>query len=206
MRKTIPCLLAALLFASIAHAASVAPSKPQVPGDNDTLIKQYMDTKDPIYLETMLGAYAEASDAMLTDARRYAFLLPLSQAPKNPRPNINQTAARVLCAKYECGTKPLESKPFVQLMTIASGMWALDSLSQQDPAIRTIVNNYLGQHPRMQKIYASEGLQFSNYKTLVVVAAIDPNKVDSLLTLYEEFQPLDMKEVQQRLNLKPPAP
>lgn len=205
MVRTILGWLLMATMATAAHAADI--NKPLSPGENDQLIKHYMDSKDPRYLQTMLQTYAEADDAMLHDARRYAFLIPMANStdPKNPRPNMKKTVAVALCQKYSCAPDPQNSRPFMQMMTAASGMWALDSLSRQDPQIKKIVEDFLAGNERLRLIYAEEAQRFSNYMTLTIMAAVKPEMVDGLLTKYEQHGILDMEEVKKTLDMKPLA-
>ena len=205
MMKKILGFLFVIAVSATAVAAEIA--KPLLPGDNDTLIKLYMDTKDPRYLQSMLTTYAEADDGMLRDARRYAFLVPLAQNsndPKNPRPTLGKTIAVALCKKYHCAPKLEDSKLFSQMITASSGMWALDSLSQQNPQIKKVVEDFLKANARVKTIYDAEAVQFSNYKVLVVAATLQPKQnVEPLLLKYETLEPLDMEEVKKTLGMKP---
>ena len=204
MFRTSLLWLALLGIACGAQAADIA--KPRLPGDNDLLIKQYMDSRDPRYLQTMLATYAEADDAMLRDARRYAYLAPLAKNPGNPRPDMSKTIALALCEKYRCTPDPAKSAPFMQMMTASSGMWALDSLAKQDPQIKQILTDFLEENARLKQIYEREGLQFSNYTTLAVLASVQPGTLEAPLTAYEQLRPLDMQAVQQALEQKPVQP
>ncbi len=206
MLRKISLLILPALFAFSVHAAEI--TGPQTAANNDALIKQYMDTKNPEYLRAMLKTYAAADEDMLRDARRYAFLVPLTrnpEDPKNPRPSAGRTSAMALCSKYGCTPTPESSKQFMQVLTASSGIWALDSLSLQDPAIGKIVRDFLAANPRMKTVYETEAVQFSNYKVLLMTASLQPEKVEPLLVTYESFKPLDFEVVKQTLGMKPVA-
>lgn len=201
MFKHLLRLVLPLCMAGTAYAADIA--KPMTPSDNDAIIKQYLETKDPQYLRTLLQTYAEADDAMLHDARRYAYLVTLTANPKNPRPQLNQTMATAMCKKYQCQPDPTQSRPFMQLMTAASGIWALDSLAQQDPQVQSVITDFLNTDAHMKAAYADEAAQFGNYRTLLTLVTIEPEKVEPLLSRYEQLQPLSTQEVIQTLGMQP---
>jgi hypothetical protein len=170
---------------------------PATPSDNDHLIAEYMSSKDIRHITHMLEAYAKADDEMLKDARRFAHLSSQFKNPKHPRSALFKTASVALAEKYACKSR---STRCTQVMTIASGIWALDSLSAQDAIIRDTVGEFLNGHPTMKKVYEKEGALFSNYLALTVVYIAQPNAVDAMLTAYEQLEPLDMEAVKKGLK------
>jgi hypothetical protein len=197
MRKKIILLLLPIFVSFAAQAQDLNKMNPATPGDNDRLIAAYMSSKDANNILRMLTTYAEADDGMLKDARRFAYLSSQFKNPNNPRHELQKTAATAAVTKYECSS---HSPRCNQFMTIASGMWALDSLSQRDPKVKDTVTSFLNGNPRMKKIYEEEGAMFSNYEALVVIYAAQPDKVDAVLTSYEKLGPLDMDAVHKNLK------
>lgn len=200
MFKILACSIIAIGFSFAAHANDLIGHKPTRPQDNDLLIAAYTASQDTQYITQMLDAYNDAGDEMLKDARRFAFLSGQFKNPKNPRPNLQKTVATAALTKYDCQTQAPSCNQF---LTVASGMWALDSLSQRDQKIKTTVSDFLNSHPRMKGIYEEEGVVFSNYWTLTAVYIVKPKELESVLTAYEELRPLDMEAVKKNLDMKP---
>ncbi|MES2983649.1 MAG: hypothetical protein V4735_00485 [Pseudomonadota bacterium] len=203
MLKKILFLLLPIFMSFAVHAQDLRMLKPAAPGDNDRLIAQYMSSKDTIYIRHMLDAYAEADDGMLKDARRFAYLSSQFKNPKSPRPGLAKTVSTAVCKKYDCASRSARS---TQFMTIASGMWALDSLSKQHPPIKETVERFLNSNERMKQIYAQEGALFSNYWTLTIVSIAQPDKLDAPLTTYEQLGPLDTHAVMKSLEIQKATP
>lgn len=200
MLKTFAYSIIAIGFSFAACANDLIGHKPARPQDNDLLIAAYTASQDTQYITQMLDAYNDAADEMLKDARRFAYLSGQFKNPKSPRPNLQKTVATAALAKYDCKTQAPSCNQF---LTAASGMWALDSLSQRDQKIKTTISDFLNNHPRMKKIYEAEGATFSNYWALTAVYIVKPTELESVLTAYEELRPLDMEAVKKNLDMKP---
>jgi hypothetical protein len=189
-------IVAAALLAANAYAADTI-RKLSTPADNDALIGQYMKTKNTQYIQTMLETYNTADDAALKDARRFANLSRDFKNPKSPRPNLQKDMATAICQKYECKTNPARANQF---FTVASGLWALGSLSKQDPQINQTVTGFLHTHPRMKNIFLEEDAIASNYWTLTIASIAEPKKLDPVLARYEQLGPLDVNQAMQILG------
>ncbi len=203
MLKKIVLLLLPLFVSFAVHAEDLSKMSPATPGDNDRFIHEYMSSKDTGYISRMLETYDKADDGMLKDARRFAYLSSQFKNPNNPRHELQKTVSTAAVTKYECSS---HSPNCNQFMMIASGMWALDSLSKQDAQIKDTVVGFLNSHQRMKKIYDEEGALFSNYWALTAVYIAQPDKVDSVLTSYEKLGPLDMDAVKKNLDMKKVSP
>lgn len=204
MFRTITLSLLLILFAAGAHAADLKEFKPISPEDNDKLIAEYMASKDTIYIRNMLDTYAEADDSILKDARRFAYLSTLFKNPKSPRPDMQKTASIAVCEKYKCAS---DQKLSNQFMMISSGMWALDSISEQDKKIKEAVGSFLNDNERIKKIYAEESAIFSSYWTFTVLLAakidvVKYSELDTILTTYEKLGSLDIERVHDMLGMK----
>ncbi len=134
-------------------------------GDNDLLISAYMASGDDNYIKNILDNFTSAEDGMVIDAFRLGLMqgkFGSSLTHKGRKNVITQTS----CEKYKCKSNP---RDFMRLLTLSSGFWAIQSLSQEDKIIKKISADFFNKDKRLYKLLEVELVGFSNYLTLLPV-------------------------------------
>ena len=135
------------------------------PGDNDLLIGAYMASGDTTFIRRILENYSSADDGMVGDAFRIGFMTSKFGTSLAPKGRENVTL-QVACAKYEC--KADQTKLF-RVMTLATAIWSLQSLANQDKGIEKTLTDFLARDARVKTLFAAEQTAFSNYLAAIVV-------------------------------------
>lgn len=136
-----------------------------IPGDNDLLIGAYMASGNIVIIKRILDNYSSADDAMVHDGLRIGFMMSKfgpGLAPKG-RDAVTIQAA---CARYQCRT---DQTKLLRVMTLATAIWSLQSLSEQDDKIKKAMSDFLASDPRLKTLFSIEQAAFSNYVTAVIV-------------------------------------
>jgi hypothetical protein len=144
---------------------AVKPSS--TPGDNDLLIGAYMASGNTALVQRILENYSSADDAMASDGFRMGLMMSKfgpGLAPKG-RSAITTQAA---CAKYRC--KEDQTK-FFRVMTLATALWSLQSLSERDDGIKKALSDFAFANTRLNKLYATEQTAFGNYVAAIAFFA-----------------------------------
>lgn len=151
-----------LAKSSLVALDAIKPSS--LPGDNDLLIGAYMASGNTDFIQRILGNYSSADDEMVRDGLRMGFMMSKfgpNLAPKGRAPVMT----RVACEKYQCKS---DARRLLRVMTLASALWALQSLSQQDERIKKTLNSFFTGDPRLKTSFLIEQNAFANYLTTVV--------------------------------------
>ena len=137
------------------------------PGDNDMLIGAYMASGNAGTIQRILENYSSADDAMVSDAFRMGFMMSkfgTGLAPKGRDPVMMQAA----CNKYQCKMDQLK---FFRVLTLATAIWSLQSLANQDDGIKTTLSDFLAHDSRLKVLFATEQTAFGNYLAAIVVVS-----------------------------------
>ena len=153
------------------------------PGDNDLLIGAYMASGNPIYVTHVLNNYLSVDDEMADVALREALFTSKFGSSLAP-PGRTNTIIHAICEKYKCKQNPHD---FLQVQTLASAFWAIQSLAQHDSGIRQCLVEFLQLHPKLAAILHSEQNGFSNYLTMLIAfSGIKDNAgINESLSIYE---------------------
>jgi hypothetical protein len=138
-----------------------------VPGDNDLLIGAYMASGNAALIQRILENYSSADDAMASDGFRMGLMMSKfgpGLAPKGRNPVTPQAA----CAKYQC--KEDQTK-FLRVMTLATALWSLQSLSGQDDGIKKTLSDFFGRDTRLKTLFTTEQTAFGNYVAAIAIVA-----------------------------------
>jgi hypothetical protein len=138
-----------------------------IPGDNDLLIGAYMASGNTALIQRILENYSSADDAMASDGFRLGLMMSKfgpGLAPKGRNPVTAQAA----CAKYQC--KEDQTK-FLRVMTLATALWSLQSLSGQDDGIKKTLSDFSARDARLKNLYATEQTAFGNYVAAIAIVA-----------------------------------
>jgi len=162
---------------------SLKPSA--IPSDNDMLIGAYMASGNTLYIRYLLGNFTTAGNAMASDAFRIAMMagkFGKTMAPQG-RPAVMMQAA---CQRYKCKAN---AHDLMRVMTLASGFWALQSLSAHDAGIKKTFDDFFKNDKRLSQLFTVEATGFNNYLVnLTAFAAIKDNpKINASLTIYENL-------------------
>jgi hypothetical protein len=142
-----------------------------IPADNDLLIGAYMASGDIALIQRVLDNYSSADDGLVSDAFRIGLMMSKfgpGLAPKG-RDNVTMQAA---CAKYQC--KVDQTKLF-RVMTLATAIWSLQSLAQQDDGIKKTLSDFLAHDTRLKTLFTAEQVAFGNYVTTMAGVTILKN-------------------------------
>ena len=91
-------------------------------------------------------------------------------APKGRTAVTTQAA----CARYRC--KEDQAK-FLRVMTLATALWSLQSLSGQDDGIRKTLSDFFTRDTRLKDLFTIEQTAFGNYVAAIAfVAAFKDDK------------------------------
>ena len=199
MKKIIFLVLNFSLLLIAARAEDLTKKMPESPAANDRFIAEYLATKNIIYIRNMFISYDKVSEDVLKDARRFSYLYLEINKPNSPRAKQKKEIVLNFFNKYGC---PAQTPQCTKFYTIASGMWALDSLSRQDEAIKNEVNHFLSTHKKMNDVYESEHKMYSYYLLLVMISIAQPEKWENYLSLYEKSLPLNVADIENKLKEK----
>jgi hypothetical protein len=160
---------------------AVKPSS--VPGDNDLLIGAYMASGNAALIQPILQNYSSADDAMAADGFRIGLMMSKfgpGLAPKG-RPAVTVQAA---CEKYRCKE---DQTRLLRVMTLATALWSLQSLSGQDDGIKKASSDFIAADPRLKTLLTTEQAAFGNYvAALAFFAAFgDDHKEGDRAQMYE---------------------
>jgi hypothetical protein len=169
------------------HLPTLDAVKPSVPADNDLLVGAFMASGEPAFIQRILASYSDADDGMIGDGLRIGFMMSKfgpTLAAKGRKPVIMQVA----CEKYQCKSDPAK---LLRVLTLATALWSLQSLSQQDDQIKSTFNNFFAGDPRLKTLLFVEQNAFANYLTMIVgLAGLPDNPVLSRSAeRYEKLQP-----------------
>jgi hypothetical protein len=150
-----------------AHLASVDTVRPtSTPSDNDLLIGAYMASGDTAFIQHILDNYSTADDGLVSDAFRVGLMMSKFGSGLAPK-GRESVMARVACEKYQC---KVDLTKLQRLMTLATALWSLQSLAQQDDGIKKTLSDFLARDTRLKTLFATERVAFGNY--LVAIVAI----------------------------------
>jgi hypothetical protein len=162
--------------------------------DNDLLIGAYMASGNTDFIKRVLANYSNADDGMVADALRIGFMMG-KFGPNIKPPGRTPATLQIACEKYQC---KVERTKFVRLLTLASAIWAIQSLSQQDDGIRKTLNSFFASDQRLKTLFVIEQTAFGNYIMAIAGAAgfksaqgDDQQRVyaafDQAASIYEKF-------------------
>jgi hypothetical protein len=137
----------------------------------------YYRAKSPACLtaiaQRILENYSSADDAMVGDAFRMGLMMSKFGPGLAPK-GRNAVTAQAACAKYRC--KEDQTK-FLRVMTLATALWSLQSLSGQDDGIKKTLSGFFARDARLKNLFTIEQTAFGNYLTaMVVVATLKPDQ------------------------------
>ena len=132
--------------------------------DNDLLIGVYMASGDTAFIQHVLENYSSADDGMVSDGFRMGFMM--SKFSPNLAPKGQDAVmTRAVCDKYQCKSDPTKVR---RVFTLATALWSLQSLSQQDEGIKKTLSNFLADDTRLKGLFAIEQNAFANYLTAII--------------------------------------
>ncbi|MBR1147216.1 hypothetical protein [Bradyrhizobium sp. AUGA SZCCT0431] len=149
-----------------ARLAVVRPSSNAA--DNDLLIGAYMASGDTNFIERILANFSSADDDMAGIAMRMGFMKS-KFGPNMTVEGRDNVMARMACDKYQCKTEPAK---FFRVLTLASGFWALQSLSSADDGIKKTFTGFFANDPRLKNLFAAEEAAMGNYMTAYAMVAV----------------------------------
>lgn len=161
--------------------------KPSVPADNDLLVGAYMASGDTAFIRRVLATYSAADEAMISDGLRIGFMMSKFGPTLAPK-GRNAITMQAACERYRCKSDPAK---LLRVLTLATALWSLQSLSQQDDGIKSTFNNFFTSDQRLKALFFIEQNAFANYVTMVVGLAGFPNS-DTLsrpAEMYEKLMP-----------------
>jgi hypothetical protein len=189
--NNIPALSERIRAMRLVPLEAVRPSS--LPGDNDLLIGAYMASGSTVFIQRILDNYSSADDGMVSDALRVGLMMGKfgpGVAPKG-RDNAMMPAA---CAKYQC---KIDQVKFLRVVTLATALWSLQSLSGQDDGIKKTLSDFFTRDTRLKNLFTIEQTAFGNYVAAIAfVAAFKDDKtgadrdqayaaMDKSATIYE---------------------
>ena len=136
-----------------------------IPSDNDLLIGAYMASGNAAIVQRILENYSSADDAMAGDGFRMGLMMSKfgpGLAPKGRSAVTTQAA----CAKYRC--KEDQTK-LLRVMTLATALWSLQSLSGQDDGIKKALSDFFAREARLKNLFTIEQTAFGNYVTAIII-------------------------------------
>jgi hypothetical protein len=145
-----------------------------LPRDNDLLIGAYMASGNTDFIKRVLANYSDADDAIVADALRIGFMMG-KFGPNLTAGGRNLATLRTACEKYQCKVDPAKT---YRLLTLATAIWAIQSLSQQDDGIRKTLDDLFTNDPRLKTIFVTEQTAFGNYLAALAGAAAFKNAQD----------------------------
>ncbi len=124
--------------------------KPQAfPGGNDMLIGAFFATGDDYYIENIFTSFEGQKEADIASALRYAYLNASFVPQGYPADKVQDD----LCKRYACKK---DDTRYLHVLTMASALWALESLSEAHPIIKNKMKNFYQANPHIMKLQASE--------------------------------------------------
>ena len=155
------------------------------PAHNDKLIGAFMESGNSKYILNILKNIETVPDQMAKDAIRTSFF---SKFGPNLQPNGRHiNIIKTVCERNGCS----KDKPdnLLRILTISTGFWALKSLSDQHPIIKTTFNQFLENNKKISSFYQEEAIGFANYLTkLSLYSVINDNvNINKSLEIYENF-------------------
>jgi hypothetical protein len=133
------------------------------PAVNDLLIGAYMASGDTWLIRHILENFSSADDSMVRDSLRIGMMQSKfgpSLAPKDHQTTTMQTA----CEKYQCKA---DKTKLLRIMTLASAVWALQSLAAKDDGVRKTLSDFFEHDARLKSLYDAERIAFGNYLAAV---------------------------------------
>lgn len=141
---------------------AIAPSP--LPRDNDLLIGAYMASGNSEFIKRVLANYSSADDGLAADGIRIGFMVG-KFGPDLKLTNREPATFRVACEKYQC---KIDQIKFARLLTLATALWSIQSLSQHDAGIRNALTDVFMKDPHMKTIFVAEQTAFGNYLAALV--------------------------------------
>jgi hypothetical protein len=141
---------------------TVRPSS--LPSDNDLLIGAYMASGNTAIVQRILDNYSSADDAMAGDGFRMGLMMSKFGPGLAPK-GRNAVTVQAACAKYQC--KEDQTK-LLRVMTLATALWSLQSLSGQDDGIKKTLSDFFARDTRLKDLFAIEQTAFGNYLTAII--------------------------------------
>jgi hypothetical protein len=166
--------------------APIKSLKPHsTPADNDLLIGAYMASGHTQYIRNILENFVTAEDAQVSDA----FRMSLMQAKFGPTlvpPDRPTTTVATACQKYACKAN---MQKLMRVMTLSSGVWAVQSLAQHDDGIKKTFVDFFEGDKRLKRLFETEENAFANYMTMLAAHAggISNPNIESSLSIYEKL-------------------
>jgi hypothetical protein len=144
------------------------------PGDNDLLIGAFMASGNIALVQRILDNYSSADDAMAADGLRIGLMMSKFGATMVPKERTAVTV-QAACARYRC--KEDQTK-LVRVMTLATALWSLQSLSAQDERVKKALSDFFARDARLKTLFANEQRAFGNYLAaiFVVLSLMDDHK------------------------------
>ncbi len=150
---------------------AVRPSS--IPSDNDLLIGAYMASGNTAHIQRILENYSSADDAMAGDGFRIGLMMSKFGPGLAPK-GRNAVTTQAACARYRC--KEDQTK-FLRVMTLATALWSLQSLSAQNDGIKKTLSDFFARDTRLKNLFTIEQTAFGNYVTAIAfVAAFKDDK------------------------------
>jgi hypothetical protein len=146
------------------HLVPIDAARPSSePAVNDLLTGAYMASGDTWLVRHILENFASADDSMVSDSLRIGMMQSKfgpSLAPKDHQTTTMQTA----CDKYQCKS---DKTKLMRVMTLASAIWALQSLAAKDDGIRKTLSDFFENDAQLKNLYDAERNAFGNYLAAV---------------------------------------
>lgn len=142
---------------------AVRPSA--IPADNDLLIGAYMASGNTAFVQRILENYSSSDDAMASDGFRLGLMMSKFGVGFTPK-GRNAVTTQAACAKYQCKD---DQTRFLRVMTLATALWSLQSLSGQDDGVKKTLSDFFASDTRLKNLFAIEQTAFGNYVTAVAV-------------------------------------
>jgi len=179
-------------FADKVHATrlpTLDDVKPSVPADNDLLVGAFMASGEPTFIQRILATYSSADDGMVSDGMRIGFMMS-KFGPTLAAKGRNTVMMQAACEKYQCKTDPAK---LYRVLTLATALWSLQSLSEQDEQIKTTFSRFFVNDPRLKTLFLVEQNAFANYLTMIIGLSGVPGSavLNRSAEMYEKLLPAD---------------
>jgi hypothetical protein len=151
-----------LLARHIVPLETLRPSS--IPAENDMLIGAYMASGNADFIHRILDNYSSADDGMASDGLRIGFMMSKFGPNLTPK-GRDSVMIHSVCTKYQC---QIEQTKFLRVMTLATALWSLQSLSQNDEGIKKALSEFFTHDPRLKALFLTEQAAFGNYLAAIV--------------------------------------
>jgi hypothetical protein len=161
--------------------------KPAVPADNDLLVGAYTASGDTRVIQRILATYSGADDGMVSDGLRIGFMMS-KFGPTLAAKGRKAVTMQAACDRYQCKS---DRTKLLHVLTLATALWSLQSLSQQDEGIKNTLSSFFAADARLKTQFFVEQNAFANYLTTIIGLAglPDAEVLNRSAEIYEKLGP-----------------